>query len=198
MNPFDAALLDADAAALDALPPSNDADWDFLLGLRAAALHRAADDLPDFDRVAAWADGAEDDDVPAFAGRSLLMAEILEDCQDARAVDAGAHRLVASTAFASLPEPFPAQYSQGDWSVVLGLDEADRLFLALDRTPASESATVVLPDVDQVLHARAGDVVSLGDAEALLGAEASFNPVRSLRVRLGAGPWTTLWRLPQA
>ncbi len=43
-----------------------------------------------------------------------------------------------------------------------------------------------------------GDVVPLGDAVTLLGAEASFNPVRSRRVRSAIGPWTTLWRLPEA
>lgn len=198
MNPFDPSLLDADAAQLDAAE-SDDASWDFLVGLRAAGLHRAADDLPDLDRIEAWAKGAEDPDVLAAADRSLLMAELLEESIEiAPAVESGPRRLVASTAFERPPEPFPAVYGQEDWSVVVGLDERDHLFVALDQAPPGADATVLLPDVDRVLQLPAGGLVSLGAAEDLLGVEPSFNPVRSLRVRLGVGPWTTLWRVPEA
>jgi hypothetical protein len=197
MNPFDASLLDLDAASLDAATTDNPA-WDTLVGLRAAALHRAADDLPDLDRMDAWARGADDPDVSAFAERSLLMAELLEETLLAAPAAVGEHRLVASTAFESPPDPFPAVYGAPDWTVVLGLDEAHRLFVAVDRMPSDDPATVQLPDLDHILSARSGDVVSLGDAEDLLGAEASFNPVRSMRVRLGKGPWTTLRRLVDA
>jgi hypothetical protein len=199
MNPFDPALFDADAASLDARVGGEDPAWDLLVGLRAAALHRAAaSDVPDLPRLAAWAAGAEDDAVLASADRSLLMAELLEGSIELAPAAEGPRRLVASTAVEAAPEPFPAVYTRGAWTVVVGLDEVDRLFVAVDRAPSGDEATLVLPDVDRVLHVRPGEVLTLGAAVELLGAEPSFNPVRTLRVRQGDGPWATVTRVSEA
>lgn len=197
MKPFDSALLDASAGALDALEDSEDRCWALLVGLRAAALHQASADVPDLARMEAWAGGAVDDDVPAFAERSLLIAELLEETLlQTPAAPADRHRLVASTRQEASPEPFPATYAAAEWTAVLGLDESDRLFVALDRAPTGDTVALDLPDLDRGLQARVGEVHALGAAAELLGAEPVFNPVRSLRVRSGSGSWTTLRRTP--
>ncbi len=192
MTAFDPRLLEAgtpvpDEETLTAADPTG--AWGALVILRADALDDTPPGLPvpDLDAVARWAaqtPGEGDDGVPFHARRSLLMAEILEGTIDGLA-PAAVRRLAAAPDRGSVADPWPARYAGAGWRIVLGVDEAGWLYVAVQAAPeaAAGDGLVELVDVgvDVNVALQPGAAVGVGAAEEVLGG-LDFNPIRTLRV----------------
>lgn len=190
MSTIDPRLLSEDAS----VPPDDallGADptgaWGALVRLRAEATATApaAPPVPDSGALARWSADPDDDDdaVPYYAVRSLLLAELLEGAIDELPA-AGPRHLAAAPARAAV-DPWPARYRGGGWTVVLGVDEAGWLYYALEAVPegAPDTGELRLDDLALTVPTalRAGAAGGLGDADELLGGD-DVNPVRAVHL----------------
>ncbi len=180
--PDDAALLAADPTAA----------WGALVHLRRdAASGAAAPTVPDLATLADWADGGDEASVAFYAERSLLIAELLEGTLALGAAPA-ARRLAAAPGAADRVDPWPARYAGGGWRLVLGLDEAGWLYLAVEAAPPAGpgrgEARLVDVDIAVGLDLSAGAAVGIGSADDLLGGD-DFNPVRRIELTADGDTW---------
>lgn len=173
------AAPDAEDQLLAADPSGSEATLMHLA--RIAAVEAGARPLGP-DRLLAWADGADDPATEALVARSGLAAEQLE----ARLDEEVAARRLAAAAPSPAAEVWPAAYRGDGWELLLGLDEADRLFAAVLEAPAGiEGSTLLLSGLDAVpLH---DEEAVLGDAVDVLGGPAEFNPWPRVAVRDAEG-----------
>ncbi len=173
---------DAEARLLEADPSGAEAALLHLV--RIAAVEASATSVA-VDDLLAWADGADDVEVEALVGRSGLAAEQLEAALDEAGVG-GSERLAAASG-APGDEPWPTTYSGGPWELMVGLDEADRLFLA---RLAGPDGSALLAGLEPIPLPPLGDAVVLGAAEEVLGAPAEFNPWPTMGVTSASGTTT--------
>ncbi len=180
---------DVEARLLAADPSGSEAT---LLHLaRIAAVEAAAVEHP-VDRLLSWAQGADDATSEVLVGRSGLLAEQLEAALEASGASHGL-RLAAAGGDEG-EDVWPAVYRGGPWEVLIGLDEADRLFVAALAAPSDQgAATVLMAGMAPVDVSVDGDAAVLGPAEGVLGGPAEFNPWAQIAVRSPDGAVESLW-----
>jgi hypothetical protein len=171
---------DAEERLLMADPSGSEATLMHLA--RIGAVEASAHGLS-LDRLMAWANGASDPESEALVGTSGLLAEQLEAALDE--AGAGTNQRLAAAGGSAGVEVWPATYAAGPWSVLVGLDEADRLYIA--RLTGSGSAELRLAGLDPLPLPDEGDAAVLGPAEEILGGPAEFNPWTSIGLSVPGG-----------